>query len=484
MIDNFDVSLLLKPQIQQANDIAEAIIKGNFAHDASGTGQGKTYVASAVLRHLKRKFVIISPRLNIPKWRDVLAKFGLKAELIINYEKLARGNLKKYYRYKVKGCSKLPYFLRGEFRLPKDWIVVCDESHRMKGIESLSAGFLYALKNQGYTTYCMSATQAMTPLDMRAFGYIAGLHKGMHTTGGRGQNFGMNLFKAFAHDAGAEFTGSYGAMYFNSEKPESVKKLQEVRRQLFEVKKVSFRMRREDFGDIFPRNQIEATAYDMGENGKKIAQVYHDMQRELAQLEENSKNYKDHVLAIITKARRMAELLKVPALEELVEEQLDEGRSSLVFVNFTDTIEALNTRLAKKLNKGGKDLIAKIYGGQTERERFADIDAFQSDKKRVTLANLAAGAEAIDLHDITGKYPRTNNINPSFRAISVVQSIGRPDRAYAKSDVITNLVLADGTIEVSVATNFNHKKGHLDILNDGDLIPHGPCFRFAAGEDV
>ena len=477
----FDTTGLLQPQIKHAEFLADALKTHGIAADLSGTGTGKTFVGSAILRHLQRKFIIICPKLNIPKWKTVLNQFGLSAELIINYEKLARGNITKVYRYKTKGQKKIPYFLRGEFRIPKDWIVVLDESHRTKGVESLQAGMLFALKTQGYSILCLSATQAMTPMDMRAFGFATNLHKGMHFIGGRGQNNGMNLFKQFCEVAGAQYVGHWGAMYFDSENTESVSKLQLVRDNLFNIQKIASRMKREDFGAIFPKNQIEATAYDMGENGKKIGYIYADMAAELARLEERCENYALHVLAIITKARRMAELLKVPSLCELTEDLYDENKSVLIFVNYADSIEALVSRLSKKF---GADKIAQIHGGVTIRQRLNDIEAFQTDKKRITVANLAAGGESIDLHDITGKYPRASLINPSYRAIAVLQSIGRHDRAYAKSDCLTNLVLADGTIETNVAHNFNGKRGHLDILNDGDLVPNGPAFRFVSGMNI
>jgi hypothetical protein len=477
----FNTTGLLKPQIKHAEFLADALQTHGIAADLSGTGTGKTFVGSAILRHLKRRFIVICPKLNIPKWKMVLNQFGLSAELIINYEKLARGNIKQIYRYKVKGQKNIPYFLRGEFRIPKDWIVVLDESHRTKGVESLQAGMLFALKMQGYSILCLSATQAMTPMDMRAFGFATNLHKGMHFVGGRGQNNGMNLFKQFCESAGAKYVGHWGAMYFDSEDPESVTKLQSVRDNLFNVQKIASRMNRADFGDIFPKNQIEATAYDMGENGKKIGYVYDEMEAELARLEERCENYALHVLAIITKARRRAELLKVPSLCELTEDLYDENKSVLLFVNYADTIASLVERLSKKF---GADKIAQIHGGVTTRQRLDDIASFQVDQKRITVANLAAGGESIDLHDVTGKHPRASLINPSYRAIAVLQSIGRHDRAYAKSDCLTNLVLADGTIETNVGRNFNGKRGHLDILNDGDLVPNGPAFRFVSGMNI
>jgi len=483
---SFNTDNLLEPQKPHAELLSASLAANGISWDASGTGMGKTFVGAAIARHRNKKFAVISPKLNIPKWKATLDTFGMKPEFIINYEKLARGNT-DYYHYRTKGMTKqeVPHFLRGEFKLPrgcKDMEIYFDESHRMKGYESLNAGLLYSASEQGIPIHLMSATQAMTPLDMRAFGYAAGLHKGMNHV--KLDNFGMRKFKSFMEEAGAEYTGRWGSMFFDCNKPESITKLQEIRRQLFDVKKIASRMKREDFGDIFPNNQIECTPYDMGANGDKISRVYEDMQNELARLEKFSENYSQHIFAVLTKARRLAELYKVPTLCELAEDMIEEGKSVLIFVNYTDSIDALYARLSKVF---GEEMIGRIYGGQTFNARHSDIADFQSDKKRIMLANLTAGGECIDLQDITGKHPRVSFINPSYRAISVLQCIGRHDRAGAKSDCLTNLVLAHGTIESSVGAKFNGKKGHLDILNDGDFVPDGISFttsRIVAGMDV
>jgi len=482
----FNSTGLLAPQIPHAELLCDSLAANGISCDFSGTGMGKTFVASAIARARGKKFAVISPKLNIPKWKATLDLFGVKPEFIINYEKLARGNT-EHYRYRTKGMTEqeVPHFLRGQFKLPrgcKDIEFYLDESHRTKGHESLNAGLVFAASEQGIPMHLMSATQAMTPLDMRAFGYAAGLHKGMNHV--KLDNYGMRKFKNFMAEAGAEYVGRWGAMYFDCNKPESVTKLQEIRRQLFDVKKIASRMNRADFHGIFPNNQIECTPYDMGAHGVKIARVYEDMQNELARLEKFSENYSQHIFAVLTKARRLAELYKVPTLCELAEDLVNEGKSVIIGVNYTDSIDALYSRLAKTF---GADKIGRIYGDQSFAERHADINGFQSDKKRVILANLAAGGECIDLQDITGKHPRALLCNPSYRAIAVLQFLGRHDRAGAKSDCLTNLVLASGTIEVSVGAKFNGKKGHLDILNDGDLVPDGISFttsRIVEGMDV
>lgn len=480
---SFNTTGLLQPQQPHAEALAKSLKENGISWDASGTGMGKTFVGAAIARHTGEKFAVISPKLNIPKWKATLDTFGIKAEFITNYEKLARGNT-DFYKYRTKGMKDIPHFLRGQFKLPRGVkTILMDESHRCKGHESLNAGLMFAAANQGIPMHLMSATQAMTPLDMRAFGYATGLHKGMNHVN-KPDNYGMKQFKAFMEEAGAEYLGKWGAMLFDSSKPESVARLQAVRRELFDVRKIASRMNRTDFADVFPHNQIECTPYDMGVNGDKIARVYEDMQNELARLEEFSANYSQHIFAVLTKARRLAELYKVPTLCELAEDQVNEGKSVIIFVNYTDSIDALYSRLSKTF---GEEMIGRIYGGQSFKERHSDIAGFQADKKRIMLANICAGGECIDLQDVTGKHPRVEFVNPSYRAIAVLQCLGRHDRAGAKTDCLTYLVLASGTIEASVGDKFNHKKGHLDILNDGDLVPDGISFttsRIVAGMDV
>ena len=159
---SFNTDNLLEPQKPHAELLSASLAANGISWDASGTGMGKTFVGAAIARHRNKKFAVISPKLNIPKWKATLDTFGMKPEFIINYEKLARGNT-DYYHYRTKGMTKqeVPHFLRGEFKLPrgcKDMEIYFDESHRMKGYESLNAGLLYSASEQGIPIHLMSAT--------------------------------------------------------------------------------------------------------------------------------------------------------------------------------------------------------------------------------------------------------------------------------------------------------------------------------------
>ena len=49
MIENFDATGLLTPQIEHAKFLTESLLTNGVAWDASGTGQGKTYVAASII---------------------------------------------------------------------------------------------------------------------------------------------------------------------------------------------------------------------------------------------------------------------------------------------------------------------------------------------------------------------------------------------------------------------------------------------------
>ena len=465
-----DATNLLTPQIPHTENLLASLIQNNISWDASTGGLGKTYCAAALAKALGKKFIVICPKLVIPDWERVLAMFGIKAHFIINYEKLCRGNT-KWLKYRKQKSDEARYFTTS-LRFPKDAFIILDESHKCKGMESLNAGLMFALKRRGFQVHMLSATAAMSVLDMRAFGNIMGLHPD------NGND--LKKFKQYAIGYGASWCGR-GALAFDKDSDDGKKAMIDIHDIIFNQKKIASKMERKDFGGIFPDHQIIVSAYDMGVNSDRIQGAYDEMERELDELEEKAENYSLHVLAAITKARRHAELLKVPAMIEMTENAYDEGKSVVLFVNYTDTIEALRERLTHLY---GEKLIGFIYGGQSQVQKRADMDAFQRDDKRIIVANLAAGGQSINLHDLNGDFPRESIINPSFSAINVMQSCWRTDRAYAKTPTIARFAYAARTIEETVCRKFQEHKDNLDLLTNGDLVPNDRIFKFAGGKDL
>src|SRR5882724_10239791 len=100
----FDTSGVLEPQIPHVQCLIDSLYLNGVAVDLSETGCGKTYAASAVARAMNAPIVVIAPKMVLPVWAKVLKKFGLVATILINYEKVCRGNTPylKYGRSKKK----------------------------------------------------------------------------------------------------------------------------------------------------------------------------------------------------------------------------------------------------------------------------------------------------------------------------------------------------------------------------------------------
>ena len=444
-----NVDLLLAPQREHAVNLLNSLYINGVASDQSETGTGKTYVAAWIAKYLNSPVVIVCPKVVIPSWNKVLSYFGIKAHCLINYEKLIRGNTEHLSFKDDKDDSASDYIIN----FPKNSLVILDEVHKCKSGSSKNSDFLIKLKMDGYKTLLLSATTATNPLEMKAFGFATTLHN-------------LVNYRQFITNSGA-YTGRFGGYQIDMGSQRTVEAMANIHNQLFNEYKVSSRMTRKMFDKIFPDNHVMAECFDMGTNTDKINRVYEQMESELAALEESSVNYSQHHFAIMTKARRMAELLKVPTMVEMIEDWFDEGISPVVFVNFTDTVEAIVKQLSK--NKKFDGLIAKIVGGQTDKVRQADIEGFQNDTKRIMIANLAAGNAGVSLHDLNGKFPRASVISPSYSAINLLQALGRIHRAEGKTKCVQKIMFAAGTIEEDACKRVQCKLNNLECLNDGDL---------------
>ena len=444
-----NVDLLLPPQREHAVNLLNSLYINGVASDQSETGTGKTYVAAWIAKYLNSPVVIVCPKVVIPAWTKVLSYFGIKAHCLINYEKLIRGNTEHLSFKDGKDDSASDYIIN----FPKNSLVILDEVHKCKSGSSKNSDFLIKLKMDGYKTLLLSATTATNPLEMKAFGFATTLHN-------------LVNYRHFITDSGA-YVGRYGGFQIDLASQRTVEAMTHIHNRLFNEYKVSSRMTRKMFDNIFPDNHVMAECFDMGTNTDKINRVYEQMESELAALEESSVNYSQHHFAIMTKARRMAELLKVPTMVEMIEDWFDEGISPVVFVNFTDTVEAIVKQLSK--NRKFDGLIAKIVGGQSDKVRQSDIEGFQNDTKRIMIANLAAGNAGVSLHDLNGKFPRGSVISPSYSAINLLQALGRIHRAEGKTKCIQKIMFAADTIEEDACKRVQCKLNNLECLNDGDL---------------
>jgi superfamily II DNA or RNA helicase len=435
----------LRPwQITSVGKLCSALKKWGCAIDGSDVGVGKTYVACGVARELEMDILIVCPKAVMESWRRVIVNhFKMKGKLIgiINYERLRMGKSDSLIASYVK--NKKTHVEEFKWKIPKSTLIVWDESQKLKGASTQNSKVCLEALKEGYKMLFCSATNATNPLELRTVGMSLKLF----------ENNKQYYQWLYAHGVSK---GRFG-LQFNGN-PDVLKKLN---KDIF-IDRGS-RLTRDTIPN-FPESQIVAECYDMEDDAKnKINSIYEEMETELAKLNKKvKKEKKDGVneLTAILRARQKVELVKVPLFVEMAEEALENGMSVVLFLNFTETIDALSKRLNTK---------CIVNGVVSDIQRQNNIDDFQADKERVILVNIAAGGAGLSLHDINGKYPRIAIISPSYSAVLMRQATGRVWRDSAKSKSIQKIVFVAKTVEEKVCDSVNEKLKNMDLLNDGDL---------------
>jgi superfamily II DNA or RNA helicase len=282
----------------------------------------------------------------------------------------------------------------------------------------------------------MSATIATSPLNMRALGYLAGLHQ-----------FNPSSYFNWCRNHGC-FRAAYanGAVVF-PKGPKGQSIMAEINKDL---EPMMTRIRIADVPD-FPETRIVANLYDIDTKYvKEIAQATEEMRESLKKPSTNP-------LVVRLKARERTELCKVALLTDLGNEAVEADKSVVVFVNFRSTLEALREQFPK---------CGFIWGDQKPEERQGFIDGFQEDRIQVLLAMTQAGGVGISLHGLPGRRQRVSFITPSDSASDFIQCLGRIHRANGSPSVQT-VVLAAGTVEEKIHANLQGKLANLKSLTDG-----------------
>ncbi len=422
---------LLDYQKPHAEIITNALRKDGLAFDGSDPGTGKTFVASFAAKklhsenHIERVLAIV-PKVSIPVWKRVLSGFGVPVLDVVNYEKLRMGNT-GYGQWKTKRTF--------DWTIPEKTLLIWDEAHRCKGQDSQNAKMLRDSKGQ--FNLVLSATLAESPLDLRAAAHIAG------------------LAEWYAFWGWARHNGCYKGRFGISFDKRRTDVLASLHAEFFKTR--GGRIRIADLGDKFPETQISAEALDFGD---KIDAIYHEMDKELAALDEAEATDKPaQQLTIQLRARQRVELCKVPGIVSLAKDFVESGESVAIFTNFRATLDALCEKL-------GTD--CAIYGDQSPVVRQQCIEAFQKNEERIIVVNIQAGGVSLSLHDESGKSPRVALICPTFSATDLRQALGRVHRAGGGKS-LQRILFAAGTIEEKVCMRVQSKLKRLDLLNDGDL---------------
>jgi superfamily II DNA or RNA helicase len=427
------MKVLYPVQASHADTLEKALRTYRAALDASETGCGKTIVAVNLIKRLGIPAIVVCPKSTIPAWNKELKEQGIRAT-VVNYEKLRAGNtgLGKFF------ASQWKWSLEGSV----DRLVVWDEVQKCMSMKSRNSKMLIGSKQ--YLNLLLSATAAEDPTEMKALGYILGLH-------------GLKDYWGWLKKHGCR-ANAWGAMEFKGGPTE----LEKIHNNVFNNGKGS-RLKVSDMKAHFTDTQIITEPVDFGDEGA-ISKLYETMEDEILNLHNemlgDSANPAAQALVKQLRARQQVELLKIPYIVESAEDALREKKSVAIFVNFDATLEALCERLSTN---------CVIRGGQPLDERSDCIKRFQDGSSQLIVCNIAAGGTGVSLHDETGKHPRTALISPSFNAKELLQVLGRVHRAGGKSISQQRLLFASGTIEEKIEASIRKKLKNLEIFNEGGL---------------
>ena len=432
----------LRPwQVDSVGKICAALDTWNAAIDGSEMGVGKTYTAIGVVRELGVHFAVVCPKAVISQWRNVIDnhfKISDKCIGIINYESLIRGKKESTIASYVK--NKKTHKEEFLWKLPKDSVIIWDEAHKLKNFKTKNSKVCMKANKQAYKPVFLSASIATTPLELRTIGTCLQMFKGPKD------------FYQFLYNNGCT-KGRWG-FEFNNDKDV----LKKIHKTLFSDR--GTRLRRDTIPN-FPECEVQIDPYNLDEDDtKRINQIYDEMHAELKKIEKKSKKDTTNELTIRLRARQSTEIIKVPLIQEMVEEAIGAGMSVVVFLNFSESIDALAARLNTKC----------IFDGRTQdKVREQNKKDFQDNKERIIIINCAAGGVGLSLGDETGGHPRIALISPDDSAFKMKQVQGRIWRENSKSKGIIRFIFISNTIEETVAENVKQKIDNLDLLNDGDF---------------
>ena len=440
-----------KPYPQQEAHIevlANVISRHNAALDSSKTGTGKTLCAAEVAKRLGLSVFVIAPKATLVNWTRVLKEQGAGVIGIINYEKLRTGK------------SGFGDWKKGSFfyNLPPKTLVVFDEVHACKGHYTQNAKMLIASKT--LPTLMLSATACENPVELRAMGYLLGLHF-------------LKDFYGWATRFGA-MPNAWGALEF-IKRPGSDAHLDRLRRLIYPSH--GSMLTREDLAEFFPNGQIIYDPISFGSAGeiKKLLDECSDELQAIFEKEAEEKitlkgNPAEAVVKL-TRARQKVELLKMPEIRQMVHDRLEEGKSVVVFLNFNQSVRYLCDLLEEDGVTAGK-----IWGEEPRvAKRQQVIDAFQQDEIHVLICNIGAGGTGVNLHHTDSAVrPRESLISPCYNAKVMDQVFGRIDRAGAKSDPINRVLVAAGSVEEKVLESVQIKIDNMNRLHKKSFITTMP----------
>jgi superfamily II DNA or RNA helicase len=489
--NNKDIKLL-DHQKTHYTLISNSLIKHSRALDSSDTGTGKTYVSVKLCKDLGLIPWVICPKSVVSSWNNVIKKSGIKKFYIITYEQLMLSTdlIEKKttlntdeYDWKFESND----IFKGKNK--EKFLFVFDEAHKCKNIKTINSKILVSLAKYPVKILLLSATIIDKPLYFIPFGIVLGLYKNIQegidwmgkiisTQTKKSSNPMLPIHKVLFNEYASRmriddtigvfknnkiiFEGIEMKNYWEIEKKyDKINKILEFNKE----NKSKSKNIKSTKSTKSTKSSIENADSDSDVDNDKVVGIdeYDDGKEDLditdTDTDTTNKSKKSGGIGRIQKIRQEIELLRIDTIYELTLKYLTQGKSIAIFVNFTQTIKELSTRLNSN---------CIIWGSQSLGERTKAINDFCDDKSRIIICNIQSAGTGIGLHDTLGMFPRVSIISPTWSAQDLIQVLGRIHRAMGKTDCEQLIIFCKGTIEESVGNVIKQKIDNIRTFNDGE----------------
>lgn len=506
------MDLLFDYQREHLSTLLDIIKRTRIALDVSNTGTGKTYVATIMAKILNIPYIVLCPKCMISSWKHVGIRLSYPAKDIVNYDTARMG--KMYQGDKRIRSSYVIKNARGfDWDLPEETLVIFDEADVCTHLGTLNNKLLLSFKSHlrhNYllllsATLCSNSKNIPSILTMigklespKAYSNFMKYQQRNNQDEQSITNkilfpkFGNGMFISKLGDRFME-NNVHLDMYNVDDIEEVQKEFQEIEdglsdlrlmkskeNQLYfflmesireiikklEDKKSWKKLAEKVLDETDCKNQLTSTFWKIVKTIRKYCDNYLengrgniydsiDEVKELLSLLKSKRNRYIHpkeneIIVRINRARQRIELRRIPIFIELTKSAIEEGKSVVIFVNYTRTREILQDHLKTEC----------VIAGNTPNIDI-NINKFQSDAERIIICQSAAGSRGISLHDITGKYPRLALISPVEGDI-LIQILGRVNRAGSKTVPIQKIVYLAETIEENVCAHMRKNLSNMD----------------------
>ena len=410
-------------QVPHILSLIDILNKNGRACDLSATGTGKTFSSIAICIEMKLKPFIICPATMQHIWLKIMETNNCNYYGIASYELIKNGY---YYKNNIKQECEFIKINGDGYKinnLPNDILFIFDEVHKCKNFNTKNGKILYELAISPAKILLLSATIGDKPIYLTLLLLTLKIIKDIE----------------------------YAKIWIEK----NIKNHKNYMLALFDVlyPKYASRMTLDNIIETSPQNKIIADCYETI-NIEDIEKEYKNINFCLEQ------NINSTGIGLIIKARQRIELLKIPIFNELVNYHINNGKSIVIFVNYTETI----IQLSKLLNTN-----CIVYGKQTMKIRKENIEKFNNDTERIIICNIKSGSHGLSFHDLHGNYPRISLISPCWSATDLIQCLGRIYRMDVKTETEQYIIFSNCENERRIQKNIKDKINSIGLLNDGIL---------------